>query len=731
MRASARLTFVVCLLIYGLTSLGDINSKFISRDRSWDTSKLPVGLKYNPSNHPPNCPDSTTIRNRVSYATGLWSNSYSFFTVSAASPFTTGDGLNYDETNVIVWGSNENARVYAETFLNPENTTGPGVIIGADIKLSTDGGSQWSWWFNSGPPDTRNENDIDFVETIMHEVGHVAGLADVNWNYSIMRSDYALRTIPFRAIEDGSKAGWVYQHTKDELTLSGQLWHSLDISYLPDRVINLAGNVTIPSGMTFRLEENKATVNLGTYSIYTTGGSIEDAGGNTWAPADIKVTSGGSLLGHFPSISAALTFAQSGQTVIVGAGAYTMSSSMAIPSGVTLQFASGSTINVNGNHNIHVDGTLLAEGTTFTNPSGQWRGIEMYGASSNSHISGCTIQNAQCGVHVYATNYFYIDHCTIENCDTAITSNSSSHTISCNYITGNTYGVACIDYSQADFQLNNWVKFNSRGIKIDGTSTPYLSGVYCSIWGNDWDVWSDYGGTISAQYNYWGSYPANPMIYGNVDYSNELMSEPSMGKIAPDKIVRPTSMASDGVPTTNADTTGMAELDQIRALEMQSTVVDAQTTYGSLIARYPDKPAGFVALAHLSQLTEKSGADAIQPLSAYASIYETSALGDFAKVLAGQVLIRKGDTEGALSLFEPLAVAPTSRFERDALYNVGCLLWYRKNAKGEGEKYFRQLIQKYPNDQLTLSALAALGETYPNKQKTLTERRTRNGMRNG
>jgi parallel beta-helix repeat protein len=401
-------------------------------------------------------------------------------------------------------------------------------------------------------------------------------------------------------------------------------------------------------------------------------------------------------------------------------GNVNLSGNVTVPSGVTLVVLGGTTVNTTGNYYLHVEGCLVADGATFTRSDGQWVGIELYGASSNTHISNCTIENASCGVYVYGTSYFYIDRCTIQNNYTGIESRSSHHTISLNQITGNTYGVRCTDYSQLDFQLTNWVKFNSRGIDIDATSTPYLgtdqNRVYCSIWGNDWDVWSLYGGTVSAQWNYWGSYPANPMIYGTVDYSNELMVEPNpFLKIAVQKSP-PRPASADQSTAVASDTLGMAELDHARALEGKAPSAEAQTALRSVITRYPNKTAGLIALAHVARLTEKDATDPTPLLLTYASEYSASPLGDFAEILMGQIKLRNGDTDGALALFEPLALAQGGLFEREALYNAGCLLWYRKGEKAEAEKYFRRLIEKWPDDTFSHSALATLGEPAPDKQ---------------
>lgn len=426
------------------------------------------------------------------------------------------------------------------------------------------------------------------------------------------------------------------------------------------------------------------------------------------------------LVPNLMSLATALSY-----SFVSGEYAYVLSnisvgSNASVPSNGMLVINSGLTVSFTGNYKIHVEGALNAQGVTFTRSGGQWYGIEMYGVYGGAnYISGCTIENATYGVYDYASYGYRIENSTIQNNGTGIESISGSHVIAGNYLTGNTYGVSCSDYSSLDFEINNWIKFNSRGVYIDATSTPYLgsywSPVYCSIWGNDWDIWSDYGGTVSAEWNYWGDYPANPMIYGTVDYSNALTAEPSRYKIAAHETARPPAATLNSSNGQAPDTTGMALLTQAIKVERSSTVGQAQTALGSVISTYPTRPVAMIGLAHLSQLSEKSKANTIDMLSGVATTYKATTLVDFAHVLMGQIMIRNNQTDEALAIFEGLA-ASGGLFEKEALYNAGSLLWYRKNAQAEGERYFRQLIQKYPDDPFTYSALATLGESPTTKQ---------------
>jgi parallel beta-helix repeat protein len=484
------------------------------------------------------------------------------------------------------------------------------------------------------------------------------------------------------------------------------------------------GDLVVASGVALQLNAG-ATVNLNGYSIVTSAGTISVLPGATLNGIQAYLKRADqSIKGLYATIQSACNAAANGDVVDVLTGTYNIASNLTISSGVTLQIASGSTLNFTGNYKLRVEGTLNADGVTFTRSGGQWYGIEFYGGSGT--VNGCTIENASYGAYVYACWYPYITRCTIQNNTTGIASIGSSHLVGSNYITGNTYGVSCSDYSYLDFQMNNWVKFNTRGVQIDATSPPalgtYNTPVYCSIWGNDWDIWSDYSGTINAEWNYWGDYPANPMVYGTVDYANALMVEPGLWKRAvPAKEVAAGSKGSVVAENTSgeggiSDTTGIGELDQARALEAGSRATEAETAFSSLIARHPDKPASLIALAHLAHLRETTGGNALASLSTYATSYIGSTLGDFAQVLTGQIFIRQGATDGALGIFKDVTMKTGSPFEAEALYNAGCLLWYRKEAKAEGEGYFRTLIEKYPKSVFTQSALATLGELPEGKE---------------
>lgn len=255
----------------------------------------------------------------------------------------------------------------AETKVNPEakldgDYYGPGTNTGSDIWLN----STSSWYFNQTPPSTRNSSQYDFVDILAHELGHAIGLGDLTNLHSLMNIGYLDNEIPIRGQSDGDRAGNVYQHTSNNINLSGTISKSIVLSALnsPRRTVNITGNVSIPSGKAFELEYGKAQVNLNGTWIKSTGGSFIDEGDNIWNP-DLKRTSGTTLLGHYSTLETAVSDASAGQSIDVLNGSYILNGNISILTGVTLTINQFVTINLNGHSIVSTGGTINYNGATI------------------------------------------------------------------------------------------------------------------------------------------------------------------------------------------------------------------------------------------------------------------------------------------------------------------------------------------------------------------------------
>jgi tetratricopeptide (TPR) repeat protein len=690
-----------------------LGGELVTWNFTWNPSYIPIQMHYNPSYAPSGTPDSNTIATLAYTAYSLWTDQYSFLTIQNASPFTTSINQVLNGFSVMSWFGFGNSNTLAHSYGYPNDWDsgvfwGPNTNTGVNVRFNYDIGTQ-SWYFNQVPPSSHTGGQIDFVEILAHELGHGIGLQHVTSNTnSIMYPTYNERTGPVRGQSDGDLAGRVHQHTISSIYLyGGDIPHSLVISALSGRTINLGGNVTIPSGKTFQLESGFGQVNLNGYTMKSTGGSIIDGG--TWNP-DIKRMSGSTLLGRYPSVQSALADATSGQTVIVPSGTYSFNSNLTVPSGVTLQLNSDVTITYNGYYKLRIEGTLNASYATFQGSGypGSWFGIEFYNVTSSQNFGSCTIKDA-----TYGLNFI--------NTDVAFYSPT---------VKDNTYGVNCTNYSDPPFTAT---LFRTNGFAVygDASSHPYLGSYmgYNSFRYNDYyDVYSTYPGTIFARGNWWegGECPPSPLVTDNVDYSSWLCNDPypSRQPAATDstgiQLLRTSAGSSSELPLAKAVSSspepGMRDLDAAYLLYVDGKYEEALQAFEAVVAGYPDNFAGRRALVFVERTLDKLGRsnEILARLNTASASYSRKALGEFAKARRVYQYLNQGRYQDAVTqAAEVVRLNNDTTLVKFALYDLGSIYWcYIRDTK-TGEQYYRQLIARFPKDHLTNSALATLGEWKP------------------
>lgn len=161
------------------------------------------------------------------------------------------------------------------------------------------------------------------------------------------------------------------------------------------RDITLTGNVTVTSTLTI---ESDCNVDLAGYSILSNGGTIILESGATINP-DIRLQSGSTLVGLYPTINSAFSASTTGQAVHIR-GTHTFSGDLTIPSGEILYTKSGVQMKFPSNKWLYVNGTLYGNGTTYTRTSGTWGGL-VYQSGSSGSLSNCTISYANYGLYIY------------------------------------------------------------------------------------------------------------------------------------------------------------------------------------------------------------------------------------------------------------------------------------------------------------------------------------------
>jgi len=411
-------------------------------------------------------------------------------------------------------------------------------------------------------------------------------------------------------------------------------------------------------------------------------------------------------------------------------GTVTVSGNVTVPSGVTLLVFPGTTISFAGNYKLRVEGKLLAVGSgaeqpsnpvTFTRSGGQWYGIEFYNGNNSSAIQYAVIENAQYGIYNYNTDVA-VSNSVIQNNSTGVYVTGYPMGISWNKIEDNYYGVRCNTYGDANIQVSNVLRYNGSAVYGDATSVPSLGSSigYNSLYYNDYfDVYSSYSGAISANGNWWGSYPAYPSIYGNVDYSNELSFDPNNWA---GSMTRPVRMATKSVrqpasPVTEileGDTTGIGALNAAYGILRNNDSLGAFTAFRNLLERHPDRFVGSRALVTAFNLADRLQLNRRQLLDDAISRHPGTRLLGTAKLLLVGLFLKQDATSQAMNLATSLIEDPDSTIAKHALYNVGNIAWYRLNNETLAEYYFQRLITLFPGDPLSESALATMvGQTTP------------------
>ncbi len=141
--------------------------------------------------------------------------------------------------------------------------------------------------------------------------------------------------------------------------VSGQIVH------VDAGVPTLTTNVAIPTNVTLKIHSS-TTVNLGSYSITTTSGTITIESGADINPY-ICLKTGSTINGLYPSLSSAISAASSGQTIEMH-DSYTLSSNITIPSGVTLAIQSDANITMNNYTITAASGAITVESGASISP---------------------------------------------------------------------------------------------------------------------------------------------------------------------------------------------------------------------------------------------------------------------------------------------------------------------------------------------------------------------------
>ncbi|MCI0513749.1 T9SS type A sorting domain-containing protein, partial [candidate division KSB1 bacterium] len=355
-----------------------------------------------------------------------------------------------------------------------------------------------------------------------------------------------------------------------------------------------------------------------------------------------------------------------------------------------------------------------------------WYGLEFNHAASNSQVKYCNIRDAQYGIYMIHTNVLLTGNIIEQNTTGLLFEDyaDGASIVNQNVVKFNSsYGIRCKTYSDPLLFSCNVIRDNGYGyggVCGDATSVFDL-GCYSdqgrnSIYYNDpYEVNSSYPGTIYARYNWWGSASPSPLVTANVNWQYYLTSDPNPGLLK--ELFQQTPLEINPAPSiTASDTVGMAAVNAAYEIYRKGDYQTAAGMFEAIMDKYSGHFAGRRALASYYKCQQylQNDATGLARLEAVSRNYPGQELAAVANQLIAGESIHQGDYAAAITRCQEQATQfAATDYQKYAFYRLGTIYWYFLNDSKTGETYFRQLIAAYPDDDLSISALATLGEWKP------------------
>ncbi len=436
-----------------------------------------------------------------------------------------------------------------------------------------------------------------------------------------------------------------------------------------------------------------------------------------------------------------------GGTTLVFPSTYIVgnSTSLKIFSGMLLQFTSGSSLTVNG--------TLNANGVTFTRSgtSGTWGGIVFQNGSSGS-VSNCSIDHAVKGIEFNNTSSasITVTSCVIEdNSNSGIYLYNSSPTISYNTIQNNIYhGIHCYYYSSPTIHHNTITGNGNYGVYLNYYSPAYLSywssgpgvnkiyennkGVYANYQCNSFIYWNSIKNnssyelegyqplTIDAEYNWWGVYPpTSSEVYtsngASIDYSPALSYDPTTS-------ANLSVSSAEGENKRSLGKTDNEIIQRAWQLHIEGKYEEAIQLYSKVLESENNSASGIFALVQIEDCYWRLGRNDFTEF-AYKKVHSKTEgknkLTAVADELINRALMNKKEYKNIISNYEKILedYSDNESIVKNALYNIGYINYVLLCDKGKAQEYFSELMQKYPDDQLTNDCKLLTGKGYDIKNE--------------
>jgi tetratricopeptide (TPR) repeat protein len=410
-------------------------------------------------------------------------------------------------------------------------------------------------------------------------------------------------------------------------------------------------------------------------------------------------------------------------------GTVTITGNVTVPNNITLTIEAGAQIYFNQGASLIVNGTLNAVGNstnkiTFTRSgsSGTWGGIKFNSGSSGS-VQYCDISYANYGVHLYISpSSIVVCNNTITNGSVGIYCHQTTSTLLRNIITGqSSYGLSSFDsdvYLTYNGQGNNVIRNNNYGVQSGYESVTYLSnGSNCVHNNTNYEVYAIMYSVVNAE-NTWWNYTTYPYFTPSdfwIQYYSTVDADPNNLRSDPNNcpLMKSTNLPSNGIIT------GGLPIDKeiIEILEKEK-----EGRYEEAIRKYKEKLKENIAIGEKGFI-----------LSRLAKCYIKTNRKDFTEYLNTEIrshIKSENELYGYSINAENLIMLAEKKYEKAvdnytiirnnyssneqlykwSTYNLGMLNSYQLNKAEKGKEYFRELIEKYPEDELSVHSRIQIGE---------------------
>jgi len=168
----------------------------------------------------------------------------------------------------------------------------------------------------------------------------------------------------------------------------------------------------------------------------------------------------------------------------------------------------------------------------------------------------------------------------------------------------------------------------------------------------------------------------------------------------------------------------MKQFDAAYRLYQEGKYQVALQAFESVVTAYPEEIAGRQALVFVERTLDKLGrsSEILARLDNASTTYHGKSVAKLAALRRVYEYIKRGRYQDAVAQAgDVVRLNDDTTLVKFSLYDLGSIYWYFLANKETARQYYGQLIARFPNDPLTHSAEATLGEsTGPQKPVATT-----------